>query len=158
MPMILCYDHYGTVYQFEESQFINRKAVYGLYRNGEKILLVKDAKSNTWEIPGGGKKSHESDGACLKREFFEETGLIIKEVIHLYSQDQTFFYDKASEQPWKTLRKFFIVTNATGNLKSNGNNADISEACYFNKSELSTIKIQTSTLAILNNFYSPLNR
>ncbi len=61
----------------EKGEIRNRLA--GILIDNGKILFIKHRKNNMeyWLLPGGGLEYGESFQKCLKREFEEETGLII---------------------------------------------------------------------------------
>lgn len=150
MAKIVCFDHYGSQYAFDESEYIPREAVYGISQKDSSILLVKDAKSQQWEIPGGGKEGNESDGDCLKREFFEETGIHIVDLKKKQTEYVSYFYDVESKQPWKTLRKYYIVTTDDTAPLAKGNHNDIAEAKFQLIGDVLNLPIQDKTRSILN--------
>jgi 8-oxo-dGTP pyrophosphatase MutT (NUDIX family) len=56
-------------------------AANGMIVRGSKILLHHRTDCDMWDLPGGGLEKGEDIFQCLKREVFEETGLIIKPII-----------------------------------------------------------------------------
>jgi len=79
MSTITIFDGLKNKHKINKRHVKNRKAVYGIYCKGEKVLMVKDSVSNKWEFPGGGVEKDEDNLKSLKREFLEETGLRILE-------------------------------------------------------------------------------
>jgi len=146
---ISCVDHYGKKYIFDDNQFINREAIYGIYISNKKILLVQDNKSNKWELPGGGKIESETDYKCLKREFFEETGLTVSKPIKFLTEFTSYFYDIESQEAWKTIRKFYLVSKIKGKLQEDGNKNDIQQAIYISFEKFSFLKIDKKIKKIL---------
>ena len=53
----------------------------GVVIRNDHILLVKHREHATaryyWVIPGGGREANETEEACVQREMFEETNLIV---------------------------------------------------------------------------------
>jgi 8-oxo-dGTP diphosphatase len=53
---------------------------YGICRVGDSVVLVRKARgpyTGLWDLPGGGIGFGEAPEAALRREFIEETGLVI---------------------------------------------------------------------------------
>ena len=79
-----------------------RKLVVGGFveRDGKLLLLRRSAHeymAGSWEIPSGGVEANETFDDALRREFFEETGLVVVSigafVIHFdYAKSRQFNY------------------------------------------------------------------
>ncbi len=50
-------DKNGHEWEFEESETVYRKSVYGCAIHKGKVLLIFDPRSDKWELPGGGMGS-----------------------------------------------------------------------------------------------------
>jgi 8-oxo-dGTP diphosphatase len=64
--------------------------VYGLLFDEQKRLLVSDEfirGSYFTKLPGGGLEFGEGTRDCLRREFMEETGLVVEVTDHIYTTD-----------------------------------------------------------------------
>ena len=135
MPFITILDANNKKHQVNSNNLIFRKAIYGLYIQNNKLLIVKDKISGRWEFPGGGIKYNESPLKALKREFFEETGLKILDkklsFNNLVYSCSELFFDASSNEAWKTKRDFFLISKTSGLLTTKGNNKDIKQACFF---------------------------
>ncbi|MEK6476093.1 NUDIX hydrolase [Catalinimonas sp. 4WD22] len=92
-----------------------RVRVVGLCYSDDCLLLVKHkaltAKGYFFSPPGGGMQFGESAEHCLKREFFEETGLEIK-VNHFL------FTHEFLAPPLHAIEMFFTVEMTGGTLKT----------------------------------------
>ncbi|MFD1125342.1 NUDIX domain-containing protein [Lentilactobacillus raoultii] len=73
---------------------------FGVIQNANRqILLVKRRDFPLWDLPGGTQKPHESLEACLKREVYEETGLLVTQYylvgtyLRLLHDDQQYVFD-----------------------------------------------------------------
>lgn len=43
-----------------------------------ELCLIKRADNGLWALPGGCQELNETSAECARREYFEETGLIIE--------------------------------------------------------------------------------
>lgn len=84
--------------------------VYGLLiHNG--CVLVSDEQYGDWKMtkfPGGGLEFGEGTIDCVKREFWEETGLMVAETEHFYTTD--FFQPSANNSRIQVISIYYIVT------------------------------------------------
>jgi len=84
--------------------------VYGLLFDSQKRLLVSDERikgKHYTKLPGGGLEFGEGTRDCLKREFLEETGLIIEVSNYLFVHE---FLDP----PLHAMEHFFEVNRIEG--------------------------------------------
>lgn len=92
-----------------------RVRVSGICFFEDKILLVKHLHLGKgeylWAPPGGGLHFGESAEDCLKREFWEETGLIIK-------VEKFLFIHEFLAPPLHAVELFFAVKIVSGELKT----------------------------------------
>jgi len=129
---VQCLDSHGRRYTFPADRYIDRIAIYGLHLTNSSILMVLDSQSKKWEFPGGGLEINETEEDCLSREFQEETGLIpvTKGMQFLYSYI-SHFYDTCSSSPWRTVRKFYIISEVSGTTLKDGNGTDTAKVDYL---------------------------
>ena len=57
----------------QTKRIVNRKKVFVIPYVDNKVMLVKDRKTNEWGFISGGVKNHESYFQAAQRELFEET-------------------------------------------------------------------------------------
>jgi 8-oxo-dGTP diphosphatase len=90
-----------------------RIRVMGLCWQGESLLLVRHAMGNRdlWAPPGGGVEFGEHLEDALKREFLEETGLIV-------SVEKFLFGCEFVQKPLHAIELFFEVSRISGQLKT----------------------------------------
>ena len=99
-----------------DCDYYNREACFGIYVEDGKILLALNVERNQIEMVGGGKQSGETNEECLSREFMEEIGAKIEDLIpfadikcywkseyaymctfaHFFIVNQVFFEEKSS--------------------------------------------------------------
>lgn len=91
-----------------------RTRVSGICVRNDEILLIKHhavGKSDIlWAPPGGGMQFGETAGTCLKREMFEECGLIVE-------IGKLLFVYEYLDHPLHAIELFFEIKNIEGNLQ-----------------------------------------
>ncbi|SRR6266568_5337327 len=142
LEFITCNDQLGKLHTFSEEEFIRREAIYGIHTDDEGILLVQDTLSGKWEVPGGGKDDGgESDYDCLARELREETGLRLDKMLERVDFFTSYFFDLSSQEPWKTMRNFWLITIAGGEIRERGNNEDVQTVARIALDEIAKLDI-----------------
>jgi 8-oxo-dGTP pyrophosphatase MutT (NUDIX family) len=147
---IACTDIFGKSFLFDEAEYVERAAVYGILKKDTSILLVRDAWGKKWGLPGGGIDKGETPSEALVREFDEETGIIIANTMKEVISDSSYFKPQNEPHPWKTLRTIYVVTAIGGAIKESGNNIDVVEVKYFPIDESQKINLQPNTRQIFN--------
>jgi ADP-ribose pyrophosphatase YjhB (NUDIX family) len=122
-------DNEGEVTKFHTDRSFNERmdqSVQKIYGNRLRVracgflveddaLLLVNHKSlnagNFWAPPGGGIEFSESADACLRREFREETGLLVEMVDFLFACEFI-------RPPLHAIELFFRVRKVGGRLKT----------------------------------------
>jgi len=119
-----------------------RVRVCGICVEAEKILLINQSglrEGDFWSPPGGGLQLGESAEACLKREFLEETGLIIEISDFLFACEFI-------KHPLHAIELYFRVYSKDGALKKGndpelGDNQIIQAVKYFDENEIQQLNV-----------------
>jgi 8-oxo-dGTP diphosphatase len=115
-----------------------RVRVCGICIENDEILLVKHAFGAEWDFwapPGGGLELGQTAEEALKREFLEETGLIIE-------VGQFLFACEVVRTPLHAIELFFEVSRVGGTLTT-GDDPElplIRDARFFNLGRLKDLK------------------
>ena len=116
-----------------------RVRVCGILIKKEMVLMVKHkgltSAGYLWAPPGGGMTFGQSAHHCLKKEFLEETGLVvaIKELL---------FINEFHDNPFHAIELFFRVELTEGQLKTGydpelePNQQIIQEVKYFGQKDI----------------------
>lgn len=86
-----------------------RVSVYGIAHKENRILMIKPAWIDRWELPGGGFESYEKPKEALEREFFEETGFRIISDEKLIHSAKTNFYADDVDEYFENESRFYAV-------------------------------------------------
>lgn len=137
-------DRTGKEWQFEESQAVYRKSNYGLVVYKNQVLLIKDARTNKWEVPGGGVDEGETDEEGLIREMKEETGLDADlSVMKLIERVEGYYKPLDKDLPWKTDRNYYQIgiKDPNGQILLDGNGDDIAQCQWVDIDNLDSLEI-----------------
>jgi len=113
MKQIICHDIDRGLYKVSADKLIFRPSVYGILIEKGKILLLKQKRG--FDFPGGGMELGETIEQALKREFFEETGLCVKQN-QLLNCASSFFYSKRLKKFYNTVLIYYLCGKVSGYL------------------------------------------
>ena len=136
---IKCFDTRGNEWEFFENEFQDRHSVYGIHIINGSILLAQCAFNDLWCLPGGGKKENESDINGLKREFLEETGLVVNDEIKFLKTETSKIV--MGKKPYNNISSYYYVNVIGGNIKVEGNNDDTLTSKYIPFSDIKNLPI-----------------
>lgn len=119
-----------------------RESAYGVYISASKVLLVKPMWVDRWELPGGGKEPHETILEALHREFSEETGIkiinVLKKPIKIIKSQ---FYADDVDKYFISINSFFRINGHHAKNEDMMISAEIKEVRWIPLSVLNTIKM-----------------
>jgi 8-oxo-dGTP pyrophosphatase MutT (NUDIX family) len=109
--IITCYTNEGRAVAVPRDRVRLRPGVYGMAFTADRgqILLIRDRRSNVWELPGGGFAPGEQAAEAMAREFREEVGLDIQVGPAIYFADSFYCPDPAGAEGWHSLKLFYLV-------------------------------------------------
>lgn len=146
---VTCHDIHGNTKDIPASQLYFRPSVYGVLIENEKILLLKQWEG--YDFPGGGMEKHETIIDCLKREFWEETGLDV-EPVGLVACETSFFI-MPHERGFANCQVIYYAVRKVGGYISTDNFDEhekeyASEAEWVPLSEIKKIRFYNSVDSI----------
>lgn len=120
--------------------------VYGILINDEKILLIKKARGpykGMYDLPGGGIEFGEKIEEALKREFIEETGIILDNISFVSSNECFSDYVNNQGEPRKMhhVGLYYKVSATFESIKSDSDGQDSLGAEFISLDDLDKITI-----------------
>ncbi len=102
--------------------------IYGVLREGEKVLLTRSAfrGSSFINFPGGGVDIGEAPMSALLREFVEETGLVVRPLRTLYASEGAHL---STQAPIQIVSAYWLVERVSGGSSAPEATATTSSAC-----------------------------
>jgi len=96
------------------------EAAKAIIKHEEKILVVRCPKSKLYDFPGGKLEQGEDYLTALKREVFEETGLILTDIqtSHIYEVSWIDYHER------KIHSKYFVASTNTADITLSEENDD----------------------------------
>jgi 8-oxo-dGTP pyrophosphatase MutT (NUDIX family) len=112
MPAVQCDAFMGGMKSVPVEKLSFRPSVYGVIRDGERVLLVRTRNTNKYALPGGGVELGETLEDALRREVREETGIEI-DAMQFQAFRQQFFYYDPTDEAFHSFLFFYRCTPAT---------------------------------------------
>jgi len=139
MQKLICHNAKKEEFEISVDQLTWRPSAYGVLIEDEKILL--SCQFGGYDYPGGGMNINETVSEALKREFFEETGIIIEPVRPIYCG--TSFFNpshslKNKDKFWNCVLIYYLVKRVGGKLTAD--NLDDEEKSFASLAQWVDIK------------------
>lgn len=103
MPLVKCRTLFNETKFVPAETMIHRPSVYGIVLHEHRVLLGKAKTTHKYVIPGGGIEKGEAIEDALRREVWEETGLMVEVGEFLHFETDFFYYD-----PWEMAFHGFL--------------------------------------------------
>jgi 8-oxo-dGTP pyrophosphatase MutT (NUDIX family) len=84
-----------------------RETCFGIYIKDNKVLVTYDKKHNQYSLIGGGIEENENKHNTLRREFYEEAGIKIKNIKHFITIDC--YWLAGGDYPMESLANFYYI-------------------------------------------------
>ena len=109
--------------------------IYGILRDGNRVLLTRSrfGEGTFINFPGGGVELEEAPGDALRREFVEETGLVIRPVRTLFASQEAHL---STQAPIHIVSVYWLVERLSGELRLAGNGDDVLELFWRDIADL----------------------
>lgn len=134
------FDIYGQSYKMRLKDFRLRVSVYGVLREGDKVLVQRNPAIKEFSLPGGGVGLGEELETAIVREFFEETGLQVK-VRRLYKAYESYYANPGGQSAFVVLI-IYLVDKIEGSTENFVAREDSAEAKFISIADLLDGKIQ----------------
>jgi 8-oxo-dGTP pyrophosphatase MutT (NUDIX family) len=120
-----------------------RTSAYGIAMNKNKILLVKPTWKQEFDLPGGGIETKENLTDCLKREFYEETGMNIEPLsIKPVATEEELFYADDIDKYFDSKQYFFLVAITIIDYLWKADEKEIQEIIWYDIKDINNTKIK----------------
>lgn len=98
--------------------------VYGVLYEAGRVLLTRSrfGEREFVNFPGGGVEIGEAPADALRREFLEETGLVVRRASCLHSSEGAHL---STQAPLQIVSAYWLVERAGGVLREGGNGDDV---------------------------------
>lgn len=126
-----------------EAQKVPHLGIYGFLKNDDKILVVKKSRGpykNLFDLPGGRPNHGEELIAALKREFLEETNILIKKctLINNFSFLRSYINEKNENCQFYHIAILYLIDSAdTKKYNPAISEEDVCGSLWIDKNQLS---------------------
>jgi 8-oxo-dGTP pyrophosphatase MutT (NUDIX family) len=147
--LVRCLDINGDEHLIRADDLTDRHSVYACCLQAGSLLVVRDALSLRWCLPGGGVEAGEGRFEALEREVLEEAGIVVEPPYESLAEWTELFYDLATEQAWRSSREVFRASAVGGVLLQDGNRDDTVSAAFLPLESLTAAAIDNSIRHVL---------
>ncbi len=128
--------------------------VYGILINDNKILLIKKSRGaykGMFDLPGGSIEFGEKVEETLKREFIEETGVVLNDYSFIGYNEYFCNYLNDSNEPRQLhhLGLYYKVSASFDKIKSEPDGQDSLGAEFISLEDLDEIKVSPIALPMI---------
>ena len=111
--------------------------IYGVLVEDGKVLLTRSRfiDKEFVNFPGGGMELGEAPVTALKREFVEETGLVVEPVRVLHASEGLHL---STQIPMQIVSMYWLVEKRGGTLRGGGNGDDVSSLFWADVASVPT--------------------
>jgi 8-oxo-dGTP pyrophosphatase MutT (NUDIX family) len=132
--------------------------VYGILIDQERILLIKKARGaykGMFDLPGGGIEFGEKIEETLKREFIEETGLVLSDFSFIANNEcfSEYLNDQGEPRKLHHLGLYYKVSASLENLKTEPDGQDSLGAKFVDIRDLDKIMIDPIAREIIEKVF-----
>lgn len=127
-------DHHGKSHELgPNDEVFWRPSVYGLIQNPRgEYLVVRTAGKSKLEFPGGGADIQENLEQALRREFLEETGVILSEIGEIrFLGEKLAYHTELERHEHRLLFSARVVADPSTDLEQVASNYDYSTDVDF---------------------------
>ena len=108
MPPIFCFDDQGSAISIPADQFAYCPAVYGVFIENSRVLLLHNSRTNLKQLPGRLLKPHETPGGVLRQHFQQATGIRPVSGPMLYAEELYRLDEKG--KAWQVSALYYILS------------------------------------------------
>ena len=119
--------------------------IYGVLRRGRQVLLTRSVFLTRYFVnfPGGGVELGEPPIEALKREYQEETGIVVRPVRILYASEGLHV---STQAPLQIVSVYWLVEQIGGALREGGNGDDVVDLFWTDLDRIPTDEMFPSDL------------
>jgi ADP-ribose pyrophosphatase YjhB (NUDIX family) len=119
--------------------------VRGALFDGEKVLLVREARDGRWTLPGGWADALDNPSGAAEREFAEEGGLTVKAVRLAGVYDGSRHNGHSPLSPYHIYKLFFLMERVDDAAPQAGLDGETTDVGYFALNELPPLSLGRTT-------------
>jgi ADP-ribose pyrophosphatase YjhB (NUDIX family) len=118
--------------------------VRGALFDGDRILLVQEARDGMWTLPGGWADAMDTPSEAAVREFYEEAGLRVR-ATRLAAVHDGSTHNGHAGSPWHTYKLFFLVERLDDAPPRAGIDGETTDVGFFDLDDLPPLSVTRNT-------------